>query len=284
MAFDPADHWKGYLPPPTFEEYSARYADFFRMRREDGVIEVRLHTDDGPYVHTHAAHNVWPRVWQEVGNDPENQVLIITGTGDRWMTGSPKGLNPKPASDLEPDHIHRRMMDGWKLIESFVGNIDIPTIAAVNGPGVHTEFAMMSDVTFATPDADFMDPHFWLGSPPGDGQFMALQTLIGPKRAAYYVYAAKSIPADKALEWGIVSDVLPREQLLGRAWELARFIMKRPRYTRWAAHNIISRHWKKAVSEDFGFHMAHQMLANVASKSLVPDPELLADSEARKLF
>ncbi|MCX5602767.1 enoyl-CoA hydratase/isomerase family protein [Streptomyces phaeochromogenes] len=284
MAFHPADHWKGYLAPPDFEEYSARYADFFRMRREDGIIEVRLHTDDGPYSHTHAAHNVWTRVWQEIGNDPQNQVLIITGTGDRWMTGNPKGLNPKPASDLDPDHIYQRMTDGWKLIESFANNIDIPTIAAVNGPGVHTEFAMMSDVTLAAPDADFMDPHFWLGSPPGDGQYMALQALMGPKRAAYYIYAAKSIPADKALEWGIVSDVLPREQLLDRSWELARFIMKRPRYTRWATHNIVSRHWKKSVAEDFGFHMAHQMLANVASKSRVPDPELLADSEARKLF
>jgi enoyl-CoA hydratase/carnithine racemase len=284
MAFDPADHWKGYLAPPTFEEYSARYADFFRMRREDGIIEVRLHTDDGPYAHTHAAHNVWTRVWQEIGNDPGNHVLIITGTGDKWMTGNPKGLNPKPAAELDPDHIYQRMTDGWKLIESFVNNIDIPTIAAVNGPGVHTEFAMMSDVTLAAPDADFMDPHFWLGSPPGDGQGMALQALMGPKRAAYYIYAAKSIPADKALDWGIISDVLPREQLLDRAWELARFIMKRPRYTRWATHNILSRHWKKAVAEDFGFHMAHQMLANVASKSVVPDPELLADSEARKLF
>lgn len=284
MAFDPAGHWEGYLAPPAFDEYSARYADFFRMRREDGVIEVRLHTDDGPYRHTHAAHNAWPRVWQEIGNDPENQVLIITGTGDRWMTGSPKGLNPKPASDLDPDHVHQRMYDGWKLIESFVNSIDIPTIAAVNGPGVHTEFAVMSDVTFATADADFMDPHFWLGSPPGDGQAMALQSLMGAKRAAYHVYAAKPIPAAKAVEWGLINDVLPREQLLDHAWELARFIMKRPRYTRWATHNILSRHWKKAVAEDFGFHMAHQMLANVASKSLVPDPDLIADSEGRKLF
>jgi len=284
MAFDPADHWDGYLAPSTFEEYSDRYADFFRMRREDGIVEVRLHTDDGPYAHTHAAHNAWTRVWQEIGNDPGNQVLIITGTGDRWMTGNPRSLNPKPASDLEPDHIFQRMTDGWKLIESFVNSIDIPTIAVVNGPGVHTEFAMMSDVTLAAPDADFMDPHFWLGSPPGDGQYMALQALMGPKRAAYYVYAAKSIPADKALEWGIVSDVLPRGQLLERAWDLARFIMKRPRYARWATHNIVSRHWKKAVAEDFGFHMSHQMLANVAGKSRVPDPELLSDSEARKLF
>ncbi|MEV5410318.1 enoyl-CoA hydratase/isomerase family protein [Thermopolyspora sp. NPDC052614] len=284
MAINLADHWEGYLAPRTLEEYSATYADFFRMRREDGIIEVRLHTADGPYVHTHAAHNAWPRVWQEIGNDPENHVLIITGTGDRWMTGNPRGLNPVPASDLDPDLTFQRMMDGWKLIESFVNSIDIPTIAAVNGAGVHTEFAMMSDITLAAPDADFMDPHFWLGSPPGDGQGMALQTLMGHKRAAYYIYGAKPIPAEKALEWGIVNEVLPRERLLDRAWELARFIMKRPRYARWAAHNIISRHWKKMVAEDFGFHMAHQMLANIASKSRVPNPDLINDSAARTLF
>jgi enoyl-CoA hydratase/carnithine racemase len=284
MAFDPATEWKGYLAPPSFEEYSARYADFFAMRRENGIIEIRLHTDGGPYVHTHAAHNVWPRVWQEVGNDPENQVLIITGTGDKWMTGDPKGHNPVPASDLDPDLLYQRFYDGWKVIESFVSSIDIPTIAVVNGPGVHTEFAVLSDITLAAPDADFMDPHFWLGTAPGDGQALALQALMGPKRAAYYIYGAKSIPADKALEWGVVSDVLPREQLLDRAWELARFIMKRPRFARWATHNILSRPLKKAVADDFGFHMPHQSIATVASKAIVPNPDLLNDSEARSLF
>ncbi|NKN39088.1 enoyl-CoA hydratase/isomerase family protein [Agrobacterium sp. a22-2] len=275
MTWDPAKEWAGYVPPVPFENYSERYADFFRMNRQDGVIELRMHTDDGPYRHSSAAHNAWTRLWQDVGNDPENHVLIITGTGDKWMTGDPKGLNPKPASDLEPDHIFQRMIDGWKHIESFIYSIDIPTIAAVNGPGVHTEFAMLCDVTLAAPDADFMDPHFWLGSPPGDGQGMALQALMGQKRAAYHIYAAKPIPALKALELGIVSDIFARGELLEKARDLAHFIMKRPRYARWATHNILSRHWKKVLAEDFGFHMAHQMLANVASKSLVPDPELL---------
>jgi enoyl-CoA hydratase/carnithine racemase len=284
MSFKPGDEWAGYVPPTPFSEYAARYSAFFKMRREGGIIEARLHTNDGPYVHTAAAHNAWTRVWQDIGNDPGNHVLIITATGDKWFTGNPETINPKPASELDPDHTFQRMSDGWKLIESFINNIDIPTISAVNGPGMHTEFAMMCDVTFAAPDADFMDPHFWLGSPPGDGQGMALQTLMGAKRAAYYIYAAKSIPAATALEWGLVSDVLPREQLLDRAWELARFIMKRPRYARWATHNILSRHWKKAVAEDFGFHMAHQMLANVATKSLVPDPALLRDTASRSKF
>jgi hypothetical protein len=58
MTWDPAKEWPGYLPPTPFEEYSKRYANFFRMRREGGIIEARLHTDDGPYKHTAAAHNV----------------------------------------------------------------------------------------------------------------------------------------------------------------------------------------------------------------------------------
>jgi enoyl-CoA hydratase/carnithine racemase len=277
MKWDPAKEWPGYIPPTSFAEYSKRYGDFFKMRRQDGIIEARLHTDNGPYKHTAAAHNAWTRVWQDIGNDPDNHVLIITGTGNKWMIGDPKEINPKPASDLDPDHIFQRMIDGWKHIESFINNIDIPTISAVNGPGVHTEFAVLCDVTLAAPDADFMDPHFWLGSPPGDGQGLALQALMGQKRAAYSIYGAQSIPAPLALEFGLISNVVPREELLQKAWDLASFIMKRPRYVRWATHNIVSRHWKKAVAEDFGFHMSLQMLANVASKERVPNPELLAD-------
>lgn len=280
----PSDQWAGQVPPAPFEEYSEKYADFFRMRRANGIIELRLHTDDGPYVHNWAAHNAWNRVWQDVGNDPGNHVLIITGTGDTWFQGDPERTWGKPIAEEEPDYIFQQTYDGWKLVESFVGNLDIPTIAAVNGPGIHTEFALMCDVTLAVESADFMDPHFLAGSPPGDGQALALQALMGPKRAAYYIYGGKSIPAKTALELGIISDVLPREQLLDRAWELAEFIMKRPRFTRWATHNILSRPWKKLVAEDFGFHMSQQVLGAVASQELIPIRSLIEDAAGRRIW
>lgn len=276
--------YEGYIEPLTFDEYSEKYSDFFRMRREDGIIELRLHTDDGPYMHTWAAHNAWTRVWQDVGNDPDNQVLILTGTGDAWFTADPNRAWGKPIVEEEPDYIFQQTFDGWKLIESFMSNLDIPTIAAVNGPGIHTEFAMLCDVTLCAEDADFMDPHFLAGSVPGDGQAVALQALMGPKRAAYYIYGGKSIPARTALELGIVSDVVPREELLGRAWELARFIMQRPRFSRWATHNVLSRPLKKAVNEDFGFHISQQMLAALGSKELIPIRELIMDANSRGLW
>ncbi|GAA2699121.1 enoyl-CoA hydratase/isomerase family protein [Micromonospora olivasterospora] len=276
--------WDGHVAPTPLEEYSRRYADFFEMRREDGILELRLHTDGGPYVHNWAAHNAWNRVWQDVGNDPENHVLIITGTGETWFQGDPRQTWPKPLVEETPDYIFQQTIDAWKLIENFVNNIDIPTIAAVNGPGIHTEFALMCDVTLTAEDADFMDPHFMVGTAPGDGLALALQHLMGTKRAAYAIYGGTSIPARKALEYGLVSDVLPREELVPKAWQLARDIMKRPRFARWATHNILNRPWRKLVAEDFGFHFSQQSLATVASKALIPDPDLVADARQRKVW
>ncbi|WP_238153825.1 hypothetical protein [Streptomyces xinghaiensis] len=72
------------------------------MRRENGVIELRLHTDDGPYIHNWAARNAWSRVWQDVGNNPGNQVLIIIATGDSWFRGDPDKTWQKPITDEDP--------------------------------------------------------------------------------------------------------------------------------------------------------------------------------------
>ena len=284
MPSEHGDSWAGHVPPTAFKEYSDRYAAFFKMRREDGIIELRLHTNDGPYIHNWAAHNAWIRVWQDIGNDPENQVLIITGTGDTWFQAEPRQTWPRPVYEEEPDYIFRQTYDGWKLIESFVNNLDIPTIAAVNGPGIHTEFALLSDITLATEDADFMDPHFLAGAAPGDGQGLALQALLGTKRAAYYIYGGKSIPARTALELGLISDVLPREELLDRAWEMARFIMERSRFARWATHNILARPWKKLLTEDFGFHMSQLSLAGLASKELIPRRDLITQAHSRHIW
>ncbi|MCY7559866.1 enoyl-CoA hydratase/isomerase family protein [Paenibacillus macerans] len=110
-----------------------------------------------------------------------------------------------------------------------------------------------------TEDADFFDPHYLGGTPPGDGMLLTLQNMIGFKKAAYYAYTGKSINGQTALDLGIVSEVLPREKLLPRAWELAEMIMQAPRSTRHLSHSIISRPWKQALVSDQGFQLAHQM-------------------------
>src|SRR5262249_7410676 len=79
-------------------------------------------------------------------------------------------------------------------------------------------------------------PHFPRGMVPGDGQHVIWPAIVGRNRARYLLLTGKKLSAREALEWGAVNEVLPRDRLLGRAWELARELAKRPplvlRYTR----------------------------------------------------
>ena len=269
------EYWQGLVARPQFEEYAEKYQQYFAMRRENGIIELRMHREGAPYFQTLASHNSWSQVWQEVGNDPENEVLILTGTGDKWFDS----VNSQVPSDRTPADIAKNYEDAFKLLENFVFGIDIPTIAAINGPGIHTEVALACDITLCTEDTQFFDPHFLVSTPPGDGQGLTFQEMLGNKRAAYYMYTSQPIDAAKALEMGLVSEVVARDRLMARAWELAEMIMRRPRTVRRMTHAIVNRPFKQRLVNDFSFHLYHQVFAVLVdgeAAGRIPEGEDLA--------
>ncbi|MFI5694806.1 enoyl-CoA hydratase/isomerase family protein [Kribbella sp. NPDC051586] len=266
-----------FVAQPRLEDYAEQYAEFCVLDRHDGILEARLHSDGGSVtVHDpewYAVHNAWGRLWQEVGRDPENEVLILTGSGSDWFRPSAPTVQEQNESlhslQRPPDHAYEHAYhDGTKLVENFVFNIDIPTIAAVNGPSAaHTEFALMCDLTLAAETATFMDPHFLVGVVPGDGQQLAFQELLGAKRAAYHLYTGQPIDARTALELGLVNEVVAPADLMPRARELAAMIMERPRTARRLTHAVIQRPWKRRLVDDLGYGMAHEMFAIAAARS-----------------
>ncbi|GAA5164574.1 enoyl-CoA hydratase-related protein [Pseudonocardia eucalypti] len=84
-----------------------------------------------------------------------------------------------------------------------------PVIAAVHGYcfGVGCELALSCDIRVATRDARFALPEMNLGMIPGSGGTQRLARLIGPSRAKYHVLTATRIPAEKALDWGVVAEL-----------------------------------------------------------------------------
>ncbi|GAA3091286.1 enoyl-CoA hydratase/isomerase family protein [Streptosporangium carneum] len=263
----------GYVRRPKFEEYAEKYADHFVMERRDGIIQLRMHNAGGPARFDFAVHNAWAQAWQEVGNDPENEVLILTGTGDQWLTveGAPEEAHDRLTQEEFPKDFayEHTYYDATKLLENFVFGIDIPTIAAINGPSVaHTEFALLCDITLASESATIVDPHLLAGVAPGDGQQLTLQELIGVKRAAYYLYTCEPIGAHKALELGLVNEVLPADRLLPRAWEIAEAVAAKPRAARRLTHAIVQRPWKRRLVQDLGFGVAHEMFGISADRIL----------------
>lgn len=194
-------------------------------------------------------------MWTHIGSDLENEVVIITGTGDMWFDSfSSRG----PDNERTADDIAATYDDASRLLEAFVFGINVPTIAAVNGAGIHTEIALACDITLCAPDATFVDPHFKFGLAPGDGQGLAIQELAGTKRAAYHLYTGQPITASEALRIGMVNEVVDRGELLGRAHELAEEIMRQPQNARQFTHAIVSRPWKRRLVDDFGFQLMHQ--------------------------
>jgi len=114
--------------------------------------------------------------------------------------------------------------DGRINVSALVNDVEIPTIGLFNGPGFHSEIVLMCDITLAADDATIFDLHYDIGSVPADGIHNCFQELLGVKRAAYALLTGQAITAEQALEWGMVNEVVPHEQLMESVRALARRI------------------------------------------------------------
>ena len=263
----------GFVPRPKLEDYSRKYARYFKLERRNGILLAQMQTGGSAAIYGLHLHNAWSQLWQDIGNDPDNEVLIFSGTGDEWIAAQFDENFPAPQdsakaiAQMPPDAFYDQIYaDATKLLEAFIFNIDIPTIACINGPGSHTEVALMCDITLCADHAELFDPHFEFHLVPGDGQGLTFQELMGAKRAAYYLYTSEKVTAQVAKEIGLVNEVLPLDKLLPRAWQIAELIMQKPRPVRRFTSALLRRHWKQRLVQDLGFHLAHELLAIKLSK------------------
>ena len=261
---------QGFVPTPKFEEYSERFRDFFTMtRREDGVLLVEAHTLGGPIQLSVQNHRALGQMLKVVGADPQNEILILTGSGDEFMMGSdPEGFALEE-EDLEYWAYEYAYKDGRINVSALVNDLEIPTIGLLNGPGFHTEIVLMCDISLAAEGATIFDLHYDIGSVPADGIHNCFQELLGVKRAAYALLTGEAITAEKALEWGMVNEVVPRDQLIARAYAIADHIMTQPRTTRRLTTQIVRRPWKQRIVNDLDGGFGIQMFGHIAKKKAV---------------
>lgn len=218
----------------SFDDYASKY-ESVRMERRDGILQMTIHTRGDALVFDSTAHRELPQAFLDVANDLENLCVVFTGAGDALIPGRP-GLGDRD-SGLTSEQWYRVVQEGTQLVMNMLA-IPVPVIAAVNGPcSVHSELPVMCDIVLASPSAVFQDaPHFWNGLVPGDGISQIWQHVLGPNRGRYFLLTGQQIDAQEAYDLGVVNEIVPLDQLLDRAWELARELTKRSpltlRYTR----------------------------------------------------
>lgn len=254
-----------FVPTPDLAEYAERFKDYFTFeRRDDGVLLVRAHTNGGPVLLSVENHRALGQMLKTVGADPENEILILGGTGDDFMMEAAEDGFVLEAEDLAYWAYEYAYKDGRINVSSLVNDLEIPTIGILNGPGYHTEICIMCDLTLAAEHTVIYDLHYDIGSVPGDGIHSCFTEVLGVKRAAYALLTGEAITAEKALEYGMINEVVPADQLVERAFKIADHIMTQPRTTRRMTTQIIRRPWRQRITNDLDGGFAMQMFAHLA--------------------
>ncbi len=158
--------------------------------------------------------------------DESVRALILTGTGDKaFMAGADIG-ELKDRDFI----IGRKQTKRRQEVYNRIADMPIPTIAAVNGfaLGAGLELALACTIRICVPDAKFGAPEVNLGIIPGDGATQRLPRTIGLGRAMYMVLTAEMINAEQALSFGLVTKIVPKEELREHAEGIAKTIMSKP--------------------------------------------------------
>jgi enoyl-CoA hydratase/carnithine racemase len=211
-----------------FDSYRASFSNARLTRSKSGVLEVALHTDGGTLVFNGRTHAQFVDLFHAIGSDPDNRVVILTGSGNAFMeTISPEGFD-----FFTPRGYDKIYREGRKVLMNIL-DIEAPLIAAVNGPArLHSEFVLLADIILATPSTVFQDkPHLASGIVPGDGVHLLWQETIGPIRGRYFILTRQELDAQTAKEWGAVNEIVAGDKLLPRAREIAEGLAQLPSLT-----------------------------------------------------
>lgn len=240
-------------PETTFDSYKDKYRTIDFSRDDDGILEMRFHTEGSSLQWSLLAHNEFEDAFLQVSRDRANEVVILTGTGEEFCGPAiPSGGHPN-RNIMTPETYDPIFCESKKILPHLLG-IEVPVIAAINGPAVrHAEIPLISDIVLATPETYFQDTaHFPGGMVPGDGMHIVMPLLMGTTRGRYFLLTGQKVAAEEALAMGLVNEIHAGNQLMARARALAAQLLLQPR--------LVRRYTRTVLTEDLKSRM-HGLLA-----------------------
>lgn len=168
----------------------------------------------------------------EIQANRDVSCAILTGAGKAFSSGG----NLREIGEMTsvqnrtPQEIEDWYRTGIQRIPLTMESIEVPVIAAVNGPaiGAGCDLATMCDMRICSDKAVFAESFLRVGIIPGDGGTWFLPRVVGYARAVQMLYTAEGIDPKRALDWGLVSEVVAPEELMTRAQAMAELVVANP--------------------------------------------------------
>lgn len=168
---------------------------------------------------------------RRIQGDNSVRAVILTGAGAAFSSGGDvRNMQRQATGEVSGLEIREEYRTGIQRLPVALFNLEVPVIAAVNGAamGAGLDLACMCDIRIASDKAKFAESFVRVGIVPGDGGAWLLPRIIGLSRASELAYTGDVIDAAQAQQWGLVSRVVPADELMIAAMELAGRIAANP--------------------------------------------------------
>jgi 2-(1,2-epoxy-1,2-dihydrophenyl)acetyl-CoA isomerase len=153
---------------------------------------------------------------RRVGETPGARAVVITGAGRAFSSGA--DLKDFSGGELTADgrpDVYKTLTERYHPIMHAVRELPLPVVAAVNGPavGIGCSLALCCDLIVASSSAYFLLAFVNIGLVPDGGSSLFVPSRVGMARASEMALLGERVPAEQALQWGLVNRVVPDERL-----------------------------------------------------------------------
>ena len=234
---------------------------------EGGIATMTLNRADTRNVITHPDMIAEIQaVCARVNADLDIRVLVLTATDPAFSSGgNVKDMKNRTGMFAgTPAELVEQYRKNLQEVLLAVYNVEVPTIAAVNGSavGAGCGLALMCDIRVASRQATFGETFLNVGLIPGDGSAYTLPRVIGMAKASELIFTAETIDADTALALGLVNHVVAHEELLAKAQQVAERIAGRPPQATRLTKKLLRRGVNATLEESMFQASAYQALCH----------------------
>ncbi|MFJ5934216.1 enoyl-CoA hydratase [Streptomyces sp. NPDC093071] len=186
--------------------------------------------------------------FEELDRDPGVGCVVLTGSERAFAAGADiKEMRPRSYMDM--------YLSDWFTAWDRLGQVRTPTVAAVAGYalGGGCELAMLCDVLLAADTAVFGQPEIKLGVIPGIGGSQRLTRAVGKAKAMELCLTGRTMDAAEAERAGLVSRIVPADELLAEAWEVAGTVAAMSKPVAMMAKESVNRAFETTLAEGVRF-------------------------------